>query len=51
MHLARAGQSFIEAREEYLCRDAREITGHSPLELARILASTDERYWIYRGWT
>ncbi|MYM84352.1 AraC family transcriptional regulator [Duganella sp. FT50W] len=39
------------ADQAHLCREAREITGHSPLELARVLASSDERYWIYRVWT
>jgi AraC-like DNA-binding protein len=37
--------------QAHLCREAREITGHSPLELVRLLASSDERYWIYRVWT
>lgn len=36
--------------QAHLCREAREITGHTPGELARVLASTDERYWIYRIW-
>jgi AraC-like DNA-binding protein len=36
--------------QAHFCREAREITGHTPLELARVLASTDERYWIYRIW-
>lgn len=39
------------ADQAHFCREAREITGHSPLELARVLASSDERYWIYRVWT
>ncbi|MYM25201.1 helix-turn-helix domain-containing protein [Duganella sp. FT135W] len=38
------------ADQAHLCREAREITGHTPGELARVLASTDERYWIYRIW-
>jgi AraC-like DNA-binding protein len=37
--------------QAHFCREAREITGRSPLELARVLASTDESYWIYRVWT
>lgn len=37
--------------QAHFCREAREITGHSPLELARVLASSDESYWIYRVWT
>jgi len=37
--------------QAHLCREAREITGHSPLELVRLLASSDESYWIYRVWT
>ncbi|MTV40734.1 helix-turn-helix domain-containing protein [Duganella radicis] len=36
--------------QAHLCREAREITGHTPGELARVLASSDERYWIYRIW-
>ncbi len=52
----RAVWSDIAARGGYadqahFCREAREITGRSPLELARVLASTDESYWIYRVWT
>ena len=39
------------ADQAHLCREAREITGHSPLELVRLLASSDESYWIYRVWT
>ncbi|MHA4867347.1 DUF6597 domain-containing transcriptional factor [Duganella sp. PWIR1] len=39
------------ADQAHLCREAREITGHTPGELARVLASSDERYWIYRVWT
>lgn len=38
------------ADQAHFCREAREITGHSPLELARVLASSDESYWIYRVW-
>jgi AraC-like DNA-binding protein len=37
--------------QAHFCREAREITGHSPLELARVLASEEESYWIYRVWT
>ncbi|TFW24180.1 AraC family transcriptional regulator, partial [Duganella callida] len=52
----RAVWSDIAARGGYadqahFCREAREITGHSPLELARVLASDEESYWIYRVWT
>ncbi|MRW89492.1 AraC family transcriptional regulator [Duganella sp. FT80W] len=52
----RAVWSDIAARGGYadqahFCREAREITGHSPLELARKLDSGDESYWIYRVWT
>lgn len=52
----KAAWSDIAARGGYadqahFCREARRITGHTPLELARVLASTDERYWIYRVWT
>lgn len=36
--------------QAHFCREAREITGHTPLELARVLASSDERYWVYRIW-
>lgn len=38
------------ADQAHLIREAREITGHTPGQLARVLASTDERYWIYRIW-
>lgn len=36
--------------QAHFCREAREVTGHTPVELARALASGDERYWIYRIW-
>jgi AraC-like DNA-binding protein len=36
--------------QAHFCREAREITGRSPAELARVLAS-EESYWIYRIWT
>lgn len=36
--------------QAHFCREAREITGHTPVELARVLGSGDERYWIYRIW-
>jgi AraC-like DNA-binding protein len=36
--------------QAHLCREAREITGRSPAELARMLAN-EESYWIYRIWT
>ncbi|WP_254452185.1 helix-turn-helix domain-containing protein, partial [Duganella vulcania] len=39
------------ADQAHFCREAREITGHSPHELARMLKSEDESYWIYRIWT
>lgn len=38
------------ADQAHFCREAREITGRSPAELARVLAS-EESYWIYRIWT
>jgi AraC-like DNA-binding protein len=38
------------ADQAHFCREAREITGRSPLELARELDSGDESYWIYRIW-
>jgi AraC-like DNA-binding protein len=37
--------------QAHFCREARKITGHTPLELARVLAADDECYWIYRVWT
>lgn len=37
--------------QAHFCREAREITGRTPLELARVLASSDESYWIYRVWS
>ncbi|MYM26747.1 AraC family transcriptional regulator [Duganella sp. CY15W] len=37
--------------QAHFCRVAREITGHSPAELARRLGSDEESYWIYRVWT
>lgn len=51
----KAAWSDIAARGGYadqahFCREARAITGHTPGELARMLASSDERYWIYRIW-
>jgi AraC-like DNA-binding protein len=39
------------ADQAHFCREAREITGHSPAALARKLDSGDESYWIYRIWT
>jgi AraC-like DNA-binding protein len=36
--------------QAHFCREAREITGRSPAELARVLAN-EESYWIYRIWT
>lgn len=38
------------ADQAHLCRETREITGHSPTELAR-RAGDDESYWLYRIWT
>jgi len=37
------------ADQAHLCRDIREITGHSPTELARGL-DEDEGFWAYRIW-
>jgi AraC-like DNA-binding protein len=36
--------------QAHQCRETREITGHSPAELARVLDTDDESYWIYRVW-
>lgn len=36
--------------QAHLCREAREITGVSPSELARA-GREDESYWIYRIWS
>jgi AraC-like DNA-binding protein len=36
--------------QAHFCREAREVTGHTPAELVRALGSGDERYWIYRIW-
>ncbi len=38
------------ADQAHMCRETREITGHSPGEMARMLNSDDESYWIYRVW-
>jgi len=38
------------ADQAHLCRDMREITGHSPSELARKVEE-DESYWAYRIWS
>jgi len=38
------------ADQAHLCRDMREITGHSPAELARNIEE-DESYWAYRIWS
>jgi len=38
------------ADQAHFCRETREITGHSPAELARV-RDDDESYWIYRIWT
>lgn len=42
---ARAGY----ADQAHFCRETREITGHTPAELARV-SDDDESYWIYRLW-
>jgi AraC-like DNA-binding protein len=38
------------ADQAHLCREVREVTGHSPTELAR-KARDDEAYWVYRIWS
>jgi hypothetical protein len=38
------------ADQAHLCRETREITGHSPAELAR-RAGDDDGYWLYRIWS
>jgi len=38
------------ADQAHFCRETREITGHSPAELARV-RDDDESYWIYRVWS
>jgi len=38
------------ADQAHLCREVREVTGHSPAELAR-KTHTDESYWVYRIWS
>ena len=38
------------ADQSHMCRETREITGHSPAEMSRVLDSDDESYWIYRVW-
>jgi AraC-like DNA-binding protein len=38
------------ADQAHLCRETREITGHSPAELARRVGD-DESYWLYRIWS
>lgn len=38
------------ADQAHLCREVRELTGHSPTELAR-KARDDEAYWVYRIWS
>ncbi|HEX5738976.1 MAG TPA: AraC family transcriptional regulator, partial [Hydrogenophaga sp.] len=37
------------ADQAHLCREVRDITGHSPAELWA-KAQHDERYWVYRIW-
>jgi AraC-like DNA-binding protein len=55
-HLGRKlSMSDVAARQGYadqahLCRETREMTGHSPGEMARVIESGDESYWIYRIW-
>jgi AraC-like DNA-binding protein len=55
-HLGRKlSMADVAARQGYsdqahLCRETREITGHSPSEMTRVLSSGDESYWIYRIW-
>jgi AraC-like DNA-binding protein len=36
--------------QAHQCRETRKITGHSPDELARVLETDDDSYWIYRIW-
>ncbi|AKJ27133.1 helix-turn-helix domain-containing protein [Caldimonas brevitalea] len=38
------------ADQAHLCRDMRELTGHSPTELARKVEE-DESFWAYRIWS
>ena len=38
------------ADQAHFCRETREITGHSPVELLRV-RDDDESYWIYRVWS
>jgi AraC-like DNA-binding protein len=38
------------ADQAHMCRETRAITGHSPLEITRVLDGDDESYWIYRIW-
>lgn len=38
------------ADQAHMCRETREITGHSPVEITRALDGDDESYWIYRIW-
>lgn len=38
------------ADQAHLCRETREVTGHSPTELVR-KAQQDEGFWIYRIWS
>ena len=37
--------------QAHLCREVRDITGHSLTELARAARSDDESYWVYRIWS
>ncbi len=38
------------ADQAHLCREVREVTGHSPTELARKVEK-EEGYWLYRVWS
>lgn len=38
------------ADQAHMCRETREITGHSPAEITRVLDGDDESYWVYRIW-
>lgn len=43
-----AGHGYAD--QAHLCRDLREMTGHSPTELARHIEE-DESFWPYRIWS
>ncbi len=38
------------ADQAHLCRETRQVTGHTPAELAQRVAD-DESYWLYRVWS